>query len=40
MALPYPNNTFDAAVMALVVFFIPEPPRGIAILGAAIVVDQ
>jgi ubiquinone/menaquinone biosynthesis C-methylase UbiE len=30
MALPYANGTFDAAVMALVVFFIPEPPRGIA----------
>jgi len=30
MALPYPNDTFDAAVMALVVFFIPEPPRGVA----------
>jgi ubiquinone/menaquinone biosynthesis C-methylase UbiE len=30
MALPYPNDTFDAAVMALVVFFIPEPSRGVA----------
>lgn len=30
MSLPYPNDTFDAAVMALVVFFIPEPSRGVA----------
>jgi ubiquinone/menaquinone biosynthesis C-methylase UbiE len=30
MALPYPNETFDAAVMALVVFFIPDPERGVA----------
>ena len=30
MALPFPNDTFDAAVMALVVFFIPEPPKGVA----------
>lgn len=30
MALPFPNDTFDAAVMALVVFFIPEPSRGVA----------
>lgn len=30
MALPFADGTFDAAVMALVVFFIPEPPRGVA----------
>ena len=30
MALPFPDDTFDAAVMALVVFFIPEPSRGVA----------
>jgi ubiquinone/menaquinone biosynthesis C-methylase UbiE len=30
MGLPYPNDTFDAAVMALVVFFIPDPARGVA----------
>jgi ubiquinone/menaquinone biosynthesis C-methylase UbiE len=30
MALPYPNDSFDAAVMALVVFFIPDPARGVA----------
>lgn len=30
MALPYADATFDAAVMALVIFFVPEPARGIA----------
>ena len=30
MALPYADGTFDAAVMALVIFFVPEPARGIA----------
>jgi SAM-dependent methyltransferase len=30
MALPFPDNAFDAAVMALVIFFVPEPARGVA----------
>jgi SAM-dependent methyltransferase len=30
MALPYPDNTFDAAVMPLVVFFVPDPAKGVA----------
>ena len=30
MALPFADGTFDAAVMALVVFFIPDPARGVA----------
>lgn len=30
MALPFQSARFDAAVMALVLFFVPEPPRGIA----------
>ena len=29
-ALPYADGTFDAAVMALVIFFVPEPAKGIA----------
>ena len=29
-ALPYADATFDAAVMALVIFFVPEPAKGIA----------
>ncbi len=30
MALPFPANAFDAAVMPLVIFFVPEPPKGVA----------
>lgn len=30
MALPFQDNSFDAAVMALVIFFVPEPARGVA----------
>ncbi len=30
MALPFADDAFDAAVMALVIFFVPEPPRGVA----------
>lgn len=30
MALPFDDDAFDAAVMALVIFFIPQPPRGVA----------
>jgi SAM-dependent methyltransferase len=30
MALPFPENMFDAAVMPLVIFFVPEPAKGVA----------
>ena len=30
MALPYAGAAFDAAVMALVIFFVPDPARGVA----------
>jgi SAM-dependent methyltransferase len=30
MALPFQDKSFDAAVMALVIFFLPEPARGVA----------
>lgn len=30
MALPFAENRFDAAVMALVIFFVPEPAVGVA----------
>jgi len=30
MALPYPKSNFDIATMALVIFFVPDPAKGIA----------
>ncbi len=30
MALPYADNMFEAAVMPLVIFFVPDPKKGIA----------
>ena len=30
MALPFPASSFDAAVMPLVIFFVPAPARGVA----------
>src|SRR3954463_5028692 len=29
-ALPFPDDRFDAAAMALVIFFVPEPAKGVA----------
>ena len=30
MALPFPDDAFDLAVMSLVIFFVPEPAKGVA----------
>ena len=30
MALPFPDDHFDAAIMALVIFFVPDPAKGVA----------
>jgi ubiquinone/menaquinone biosynthesis C-methylase UbiE len=30
MALPFPDKQFDAATMALVIFFVPDPVKGVA----------
>jgi SAM-dependent methyltransferase len=30
MALPFPDNRFDAAIMALVISFVPDPAKGVA----------
>jgi SAM-dependent methyltransferase len=30
MAQPFPDNTFDVAVMPLVIFFVPDPAQGVA----------
>lgn len=30
MALPFPDDRFDSAVMALVIFFVPQPAKGLA----------
>ena len=36
MALPFAEDRFEAAVMALVIFFVPEPARGVAEMARVI----
>lgn len=36
MALPFPDDTFDAAVMPLVIFFVPDPARGVSEMARAV----
>jgi SAM-dependent methyltransferase len=36
MALPFPDDTFDAAVMPLVIFFVSDPARGVAEMARAV----
>ncbi|MFZ0029589.1 MAG: methyltransferase domain-containing protein [Pseudolabrys sp.] len=36
MALPFPDSRFDAATMALVIFFVPEPAKGVAEMARAV----
>jgi SAM-dependent methyltransferase len=36
MSLPFPDDTFDAAVMPLVIFFVPDPGRGVAEMARVI----
>lgn len=37
MALPWRDATFDAAVMALVIFFVPQPGKGVAEMARVVV---
>jgi SAM-dependent methyltransferase len=37
MALPFPDACFDAAVMPLVLFFVPEPAKGVAEMARVVV---
>jgi SAM-dependent methyltransferase len=36
MSLPFDDDTFDAAVMPLVIFFVPEPAKGVAEMARVI----
>src|SRR5689334_3970493 len=36
MGLPFPDDTFDVAVMPLVIFFVPDPAKGIAEMARAV----
>lgn len=37
MAQPFPDDTFDAAVMPLVIFFVPDPAKGVAEMARVVV---
>ena len=37
MALPFPDNRFDAATMALVIFFVPDPAKAVAEMARVVV---
>jgi SAM-dependent methyltransferase len=39
MALPFPDDTFDAAVMPLVIFFVPDPATGVAEMARVVCPD-
>jgi SAM-dependent methyltransferase len=39
MALPFPDDTFEAAVMPLVIFFIPDPAKGVAEMARVVCPD-
>jgi SAM-dependent methyltransferase len=39
MALPFPADTFDAAVMPLVIFFVPDPAVGVAEMARVVSPD-
>lgn len=36
MALPFPADRFDVAIMALVIFFVPDPAKGVAEMARAV----
>jgi SAM-dependent methyltransferase len=36
MALPFPDTAFDVAVMPLVIFFVPDPAKGVAEMARAV----
>ena len=36
MALPFGDDRFDVAVMALVIFFVPDPAKGVAEMGRVV----
>lgn len=39
MALPFPDDTFDVAVMPLVIFFVPDPAKGVAEMARVVRAD-